>query len=302
MFAVQNENIKGFIYAAASSILVGLGFVLVKITLKNINSESSSVYFIGFGLLTSFLFLGMRGELKKLNLFKTYWKPLTIFGFMGGAGVLAWFYAIDLIGPSLTAFLLRFLIVFTVLWGILFFKEKFNIIEVLGMVIAGVGVIVLTYTSNNGQLLLSGVVVALASAFLFSLMQLIVKIYAGRIPSLIVNHFRLLLTFPIILAYALVMQKLQTPNSLVLILSFIAGFVSGVIGVSLFYKALELTDLSKVNIIRTMDPFVVIVFALLFLQEIPSLSQLTGGLIIVIGIVILILARHRPKILARWGP
>lgn len=288
---------KGFIYAAASSVLVGLGFVLSKIILKEINSETSSVYFIGAGLVTSFLFLGIRDELKTLKLFKIYWKSLTIFGFMGGAGVLTWFYAIDLIGPSLTAFLLRFLIVFTVLWGILFFKEKFNIIEILGIVVAGIGVIVLTYTPNNGQFLLSGVVAALVSALLFSLMQVIVKIYAGRISPLVVNHFRLLLTFPIVLAYALAMQRLQVPSFFVLILSFIAGFVSGVIGVSLFYKALELTDLSKVNIIRTMDPFVVIVFALLLLQEIPSSNQLLGGLIIVLGVITLIFARHRPKIM-----
>lgn len=299
---LNDDNIKGFVYAAGSSFLVGLGFVLNKIILNKSNTETASVYFVGFGLLASFFLLGTRGEIGKLKLFKEHWKPLTIFGLLGGIGMLTWFYAIDLIGPSLTAFLLRFLVVFTILWGILFFKEKFDVIEILGMAVAGIGVVVLTYASNNGNFLISGAIAALASAFLFSIMQVIVKLYAGRIPPLITNHFRLMLSFPIVLAYALITQKIQTPDNFVLILSLAAGVTSGVAGVSLFFKALELAELSKVNIIRTMDPFVVVLFALIFLREVPSFNQMTGGLIIVAGIVILIIARQKPKIIAKWLP
>ncbi len=303
MISIRDHNIKGFLYAAASSVFVSLGFVITKIILKEVNSETSSVFFIGFGTLTSFLVLGVKKDLKKLKLFKAYWQPLTVLGFLGGASSLTWFYAIDLIGPSLTSFLIRFVIILTALLGIVFLKEKFNRVEVLGMVVAVGGVFLITYMSNNGgQFLILGVSMALMSAFFFSVMQLIVKLYAGRISPFMVNHFRLMLTLPILLVYALVTQKLQLPSYPTLILAFVGGVLTGVIGVTLFYKALELAELSKVNVIRTMDPFIVVLCAFLFLKEVPAPIQLLGGLVIVSGVLILTISRYRPKIIARWIP
>lgn len=299
VFKIPHE-FKGFAYAILSSFLVGLGFVFTKLILQDANPETSSLYFFGFGVLSSFLILGVKKELKDSKSFKTHWRPMIVLGFLSGVASLLWFYSIDLIGPSLTAFLIRFLIVFTVLWGVLFFKEKFNKIEILAMIIAVTGIVLLNYVSNNGQFFSLGALAGLGAAFLFSLTQVIIKLYAGRVTPLMLNHWRLTLTFLILLIYTVSLQKLQAPTYPVLIFAFLGGVLGGTIGVYFFYKALEIAEISKVNIIRTIDPFVVVAYSFLIFQEIPTLKQMIGGFLIVAGVVLLTLSRHRPKIISRW--
>ncbi|MFH1894644.1 MAG: DMT family transporter [Patescibacteria group bacterium] len=303
MISIKDKNIKGYIFAVISSFFVTANFVLTKIVVKEVNPETASLYFVGFGLLASFLFLTIKKQNRELiRLFKQYWKPMVTFGTLGGAGILMWFYAIDLIGPTTSSFLIRSVVVFTIIWGILFLKERFNKIEVLGMLIAIIGVFVITFTVNSDDFLLSGVIIALAAAFFFSIMQLIVKLYVARMSPLIVNHCRLTFTFLALLVYSLSFQKIQPCSSSILILSALGGILGGVIGVVFFFKALELADLSKANIIRTMDPFVVIAYSFFVFQEVPTLNKLFGGLIIVTGVVLLTLSRRRPKIISRWIP
>ena len=57
-------------------------------------------------------------------------------------------------------------------------------------------------------------------------------------------------------------------------------------GFVFFYKALELLDVSKVAIIRTLDPFVVVVYAVIAFHTFPSPNQFLGGTLVVAGVLV----------------
>lgn len=294
MFKKYDARIQGYIFAGLASLFMTANFVLSKMILRDVNPETSSVYFFGFGAVSSFFLLVFTKRLSKVREAKNLWKQIAVLSLFGSVGSVLWFYGIDSIGPSLTAFLVRFVVVFAVLWGVLFLKEKFNKVEALGMIIAVIGALFLTYTSENFAFL--GGAIVLAATFIFSINQLIVKIYIKKIDPFVLNHLRVSLVTLILFSYTFFSGKLETPTKSVLLLSFIAGTLGAAIGITFFYKALDLADLSKVNIIRTIDPFVVVLYAFLFLQEIPTLNQLLGGSIIVFGVIILIMSRKRPKL------
>lgn len=296
----MEKNVKGLIYTIASSIFVSLNFVLTSIILRDVNPETSAIYFFGFGTLTSFILLLAIKRIGKLNLFKKYWKILLLLGVLEAVTSLMWFYSIEMVGPSTAGFLLRFVIIFTVFWGVLFLKEKFNLGEAFGMIIAIAGAFVITYYS--GQFILLKSLFVIATAFLFSVIQLIIKLYVKKIDSFVLNHYRMMSAFLLILIYSLFTARVQSPTSTALSLSFLGAALGGVLGAGLFYKSLELWELSKVNVIRSMDPFVIVIFSFLILQhDIPASNQLVGGLIVVLGIIILALSRRKPKIVSEDG-
>jgi uncharacterized membrane protein len=60
----------------------------------------------------------------------------------------------------------------------------------------------------------------------------------------------------------------------------------------LFFKALEVFEVSKTATIRTMEPFLTAIFSFAILALTPTANQLVGGVLIVTGVVVLSLAKQ----------
>jgi drug/metabolite transporter (DMT)-like permease len=89
-----------------------------------------------------------------------------------------------------------------------------------------------------------------------------------------------------LLLYAVLFSKLQAfpVNQLPLLAA--GTTINAVVGLVFFYKALELLDVSKVAIIRTLDPFIVVVYVLAVFRTLPSLQQFLGGTLVVAGVLV----------------
>jgi uncharacterized membrane protein len=105
---------------------------------------------------------------------------------------------------------------------------------------------------------------------------------------------RSIFIFLLILGYAFLMGKMQTdiPNSAFLY-AFLGGLSGAFIGFIFFYKAMEKIKMSKVMIIRTVEPFLIVIFSFALLMVSPTQNQLIGGSLIMIGIVILSLYENK---------
>ena len=62
--------------------------------------------------------------------------------------------------------------------------------------------------------------------------------------------------------------------------------VNAIFGFVFFYKALELIDVSKLAIIRTLDPFVVVIYMLALFHTLPALNEFVGGTLVVAGVLV----------------
>ena len=63
--------------------------------------------------------------------------------------------------------------------------------------------------------------------------------------------------------------------------------VGAFLGFFLFYKSLSFYEVSKAIAVRSIEPFFAVILALVILITIPTLSELIGGTLIVLGIIIL---------------
>jgi uncharacterized membrane protein len=214
------------------------------------------------------------------------WRFLAFLGLFEAAGSLLFTYGILISGPTNAAFVAQFTVVFTILFGVIFLKEKLANREVLGVVVALVGLFILT--SGSVQLEIFSTVAVLISAVLFAAANLFSKVYIKDINPMSMAGGRSFFMLIILLIYALALGKLETAISPLTLGYAILGSVTGVIlSFIFFFKALEVFEISKTMTIRSMEPLLTAVFSFALLALVPTMNQLIGGILIVSGVVAL---------------
>lgn len=274
----------GLVYAVLSSLFLSTGFVLAKHFLQYTNPETLNTLWFGIAFIVSIAILLVRNSSKTINAFKDHWKDGLV---VGGANALAaglWFHSINISGPTLTAFLVRFSTIFIIVLGILFLKEKLHLHDVAGLLIALAGAFTISFA--NGDYLKVGTLVALAASLAIAVHQVLSKVYVKTIDPLMLVSLRTLYTALFLLLYAAIFSKLQPFPLAQLPWLTIAITVNAVFGFVFFYKALELLDVSKVAIIRTLDPFIVVVYVFAIFRTVPDLNEIIGGTLVVAGVLV----------------
>jgi drug/metabolite transporter (DMT)-like permease len=125
--------------------MFGLSPVFVRLVLDFVNVETMNVLFTVFAGLC---FVVAFGVFRKAAYFRSIignWRRVGLMSLFSAAGSLLYTYGIFLYGPVNAAFLVQFTAVFTILFGALFFKERFSRLEAAGIFLAVVGVFVLAY-------------------------------------------------------------------------------------------------------------------------------------------------------------
>lgn len=182
--------------------------------------------------------------------------------------------------------------IFTVILTILFLHEKMTITIASGMVLAIIGVLLVT-TTRSGQ----SFQFALNIGFLLMILSTLNwAVYSVLLKSLKIPYSPLLITFYLSLFGLILTTPFIIRNRGWVSLSFLTSkewahllflgiFVSGI---AYWYwgKALEVLEASKVSMFLYLEPIATLVAAVLLLQEKVFLISVAGGIIIIIGVII----------------
>ncbi|WED29584.1 DMT family transporter [Vibrio sp. DW001] len=189
---------------------------------------------------------------------------------------------------------------FVILWESLFLKRKKSPVELA--LTAGL-VIILYYLGTDGTLLLSGVstwfLVSLCIPLLWSIAHVIIKEELGRTPitPIQVTFFRVAIS-ALFLSIAL---TVIAPNEIIASFDIVFQATSVIMGLVYFlelilwFYAVRYIDVSFASSIITPWPAVTMVLAYLFLGDQIELFQITGGLILVLCIYGLTLAKFKKE-------
>ncbi len=288
----MNSKQKGILFTLLTSLTVAFGTVLLKLNLELVSVEMANLLFSGF---CSALFLCIlilyRGQGHFLTIAKN-WRKLSLFSLLGTSALLLNTYGIFIAGPVNAAFIVQFTAVFTILLGFVFLKERFTKQEGAGILLAIVGVFVMAYSGFNAEIV--GIAIFLTVSFLFAVTNLISKIFVTKMHPLALAGSNSFFGFFFISLFMFLFIRIEPQvSSLALIYTFIGALLGGVIGFILFYKALQVFEVSKSVVIRTADPFFTALFSFIFLSLTPTVNQLVGGVFIVIGVILISLAKHK---------
>jgi drug/metabolite transporter (DMT)-like permease len=282
---------RGVLFAVSASLLFGLSPVFMRLVLDFVNVETMNVLFTAFA---SLCFMVVFGVFKKSHFRSVFgnWHKVALMSLFSAAGSLLFTYGIFLYGPVNAAFLVQFTAVFTILFGVAFFKERFTKKEGAGILVAVAGVFVLAY--GNLTLEIVSTLVLLAAALFFASANTLSKAYVKNVNPVSLAGGNAMFVFLFVFAFAILSGRLETAfPSVTLVYAFLGAVTGVVLSFALFFKALQVFEVSKTATIRTIEPFLTAVFSFAILALTPTTNQLAGGIVIVIGVATLSLTKEK---------
>lgn len=285
------SKLTASLYATMSISFWGVSFVSTKAVLGKLDPFSLLVLRFGIGAL--FLLLLLLIQRNRLLISIKYVPHIMVLGILGVfVHQVLQATALLTINASSAGWLISFSPIFTVILSIFFLDERLSINKAVGMLLAIIGVLIVT-TTRSGQ----SFQIALNIGFLLMILSTLNwAVYSVLLKSLKIPYSPLLITFYM----SLIGLVLTTPfiirnrgwESLSLLsytewahLLFLGVFVSGM-AYWFWGKALKVLEASKVSMFLYLEPITTLVAAVLLLHEKVFLISAAGGIIIIIGVII----------------
>ena len=279
--------IRDFILAIFVPCLWGIGFVITK---------------PGMEQFPPMLINGLRWSVTGLVLVwwfpipKKFLKELLILSFIGCTLQYSLtFSGLNIIDASSAVLFVQFEVPFGILIAFLWLKEKPSIKNLIGLVIAFTGLIVLSGTpSLQGKYL--GVILVLSGAFTWALAQVFAKPISERLNGIVITAWLGVLAGPqLILASQLfegsVVSNIRSADYQAWLIVLYLGLLMNALGYSIWYYVLGIYPVNKILPIMLLLPVTGVVTAIMFLGERPDLKVFMGGIVILFGVGMILIGK-----------
>jgi drug/metabolite transporter (DMT)-like permease len=279
-----SEETIGVILVMASILFYGLQPIVSKYIVNTVNPLFTVTISVLFASIIPFFILVKRGMVREL-VSRESMVYLFLISFSGSVIALILF----LIGVGMTSgisasLLLQIEPIYSALLGFFILKEAVGRGQVFAMFLVIIGVAIIFY---NGSLQVNyGDVLILATPLFYQISHLVVKKVMNKIEEDVIIAGRFVYAVPILLVISTLAGANQFEvllKPLYLSLLLLLG-VSWALGYILWIKALKRINLSKATVIVAPYPILSVILAWVMLSEVPSVYQITGLVLVLVGI------------------
>lgn len=179
--------------------------------------------------------------------------------------------------------------VITLLLESLIYKVKLNLFKIIGILIAIVGVVILSYvkaeTRQQGELL--GVLLLMIAGIAWAFYNFLTKKVVNRYPSISLLFYQTLFG-AIFMAPLALFERADwaAPTALSFSMMLFLGLFCSVIAFLLYNTGLKQLPASSVTSMLNLVPIFGVFFSWLLLGEQVTLRKMIGGVIIILGVMI----------------
>ncbi|WP_407728443.1 DMT family transporter (plasmid) [Priestia megaterium] len=279
------------LYALMSISFWGISFVSTKAALDKLDPYTLLVLRFGIGALFLLVLLVLKRY--PLNIPLKYIPHLIVLGILGVfVHQVIQATALLTINASAAGWIISFSPVFTVILSVFFLHEKMTVLKASGMIVAIIGVLLVTTSNNQQSFQLSinvGYLLMILSTLNWAIYSVLLKRLHIQLPSLVVTFYMCLIGFTLTTPFLVRNKGWEMMPFLTNVewahLLFLGVFVSGV---AYWYwaKALEVLEASQVSVFLYLEPVATLVTAILLLQEKIIPVSILGGIIIIIGVIL----------------
>ena len=286
-----SKSVKGYLFALVSVIAVSNVYIFSKAALEEVSFSQFGTYWFTFGLIWILIYGCSKKSYRSLekSTHKKY-KILIFLGIIEVVGTYFFFKAINtMTNPTIVSFIGNISPVFIISLSYILLKERFNSIELVGMVLVIVGAFVISYkvNANFSEMFLDGTQYVLYSSILGAIGLVIIKKNIKNINPIILttNRSLFLLFFSIIVLVYTQQSIFITTSALIKIIigSLLGPFLTVISG----YLALQYIPLSRRAIVSSTKGIFVLIGSYLYFGEFPKIIALIGGIITVFGVLLI---------------
>ena len=274
---------------AALLIIDSLHYVFARLLLPHIHPGTSVMYVMAIGTLEVGMLCLVQRRLNFNVLVQNPWFFLAI-GSLVAVSTSLNFEAVAYIDAGTAAMLGKTSLLLGIGFGLLWLKERLNLAQIIGALVAVCGVFTITFQSAD--YLRFGSLMVLGSSFMYALHAAITKRYGGQMEFFDFFFFRLLCTSCILFFITMGRQKLIWPDSSTWFMLIMVGTLDVVVGRSLYYLALRRLKMSIHAIVLTLSPVAAVLWALFLFNTFPNQQQFIGGVAVITGVSVVLLRRN----------
>lgn len=281
----MSDSNRAIYYALFSTALGAIQGVSFKILMQTLPYQQISLVDSAFLCLFC---LGIKGwDLRGVS--SKAIKRLLCGSFLSGLGSFFYYLGISYLHPLEFSFMGRNQATFAILLGVFLLKERCSLTIWAAIALGCLGAMIFTYVESLSFHNLGGVF-AIGFCVCFALRGWVLKIspFVGKAQLLFWGGIFSLLIALIQIFYLapLPILKLNWKSPILLWIP-ITTLVSQILGNALFYKALEIGQLSLVSSIRTWSPLFVAIYSYLFFPITWFFQQILGAIFIISSMLLL---------------
>ncbi len=287
---MAEKNLKGIIYSFISAFGFSSVYILARFAQEKTPTEVFLFwwFFVAFILSIIIVRRRLRGFTKSVREHPFFF---LYFGLSEALGTFTFFRLLKIMNPSILSFIGNLSPVFVAFWAFLILKEKLRPLEIIGGLVAIIGVLIITGASPRGEVLKILIVVAITLMFSFN--TVLVRKNVRNIPPFFIVSFRVYALFTLFAIYSILKAGFRFPagESIPFIIS--GATLGPIIATFSLFQALRYLKAADVSIIKSIQPLLVLLGSYVFLHKVVTVRQFIGGVLIIIGVNIVIIATHK---------
>ena len=289
-----NKNLVGYFFIIGTAFFTAFSYIFGKKVSDELFPETVAFYwFLGaflVAILKRVIFTGLGFKFSvPLNELGKYKKIMILTSFITVFGAACWVIALRIIGPPSTSFLMKFQVLFAVIFGVIFLGERLGKMEIIGIFFTIIGRLFITFNSTHIELI--GSFYAISAAFFYSILFILVKKMAADLNMIMVANLRSMGVVIIGFLYLIISGKFQFPNSEDFLMMLLGGTCGAYIGKAFQFQAIKLVDVSRTTAITPLEAVFVILLSFIFFDTVPDSYKLIGGFLIILGVILLLIFR-----------
>jgi drug/metabolite transporter (DMT)-like permease len=291
---------KGYFFSALSAFAVSNVYIFSKAALKD-----TDLYVFGFfWFLSAFIYNFIyTASGKKLKFYFTYsTRQKIVLALIGLAEMMAAYFFFEGVNaienPTIVSFLDTCTPIFVTILGIIFLRDRFNRIELAGMILAIAGTLLISYSGSFSltHVFVYGSHFTILAALFASTGITLAKSQIKAYDPAILSFNRTIYLVSLFTILMLVHHKpfVIAPRSFVF--AAIGSFSGPFLGAVLQYNAFKYIEASKTLIIQSTRSFIVLIVSLIFFGLFPLIHQLAGGIMAIAGVIVIALGSLKIKL------
>lgn len=265
-------------------------FVFARLLAPHIAPDSGAFYVLA----TATLIFGLYAAATRRLDFRIFWTHRWFFlsiGVLIGLSTNLGYTAVFYIDAGTASMLNKLSTLFSLLFGVLWLRERFQAGQWLGATLALGGVFTIAF--QPGDYLRLGTLLIVCGTLSYALHTAIVKRNGDQIDFVNFFFFRVAASTAALFLMAWGRGRLVWPTNDVWLLLFITGTVDVVLSRICYYWALRHMTMSVHSLILTLSPVLAIVWSYLLIGDWPTWQQLVGGGGVVFGVLLVMRGQQR---------
>jgi drug/metabolite transporter (DMT)-like permease len=278
--------LKGFLFALCGALLLSTNYVTVKFALSGFNPETLSLVWsaaaLFYSLIVVFSFSSSREQIRSVPDFPL----ILLLGASTAVAVICGWYGLDRLDPTFASFLWRFMPALAILSAALFLHERLARAELIALVVMFVGG--LFSVTGRWDKIGDGVIFTILAVSAMALQLFLAKTKSQKIHPNVIVVYRTLVGSLLIGLWLWISGAANFAVDLKYwFVALLGAFLGPCAGFLLIFHSYRHWSLSQSSIVLTIQPLWILPMAYLFLESLPSWRELTGGIIILTGAVLL---------------